>query len=264
MSSEPANIPALITPQHYQILCGLGLGLILLVSVEEGQTIAGLLAVLIGGLGVLLRLRLSPVLVLLALAAGRLYVQYLTRLAVIDFPPRGGVLFQPLDLVLCMATLGYVAGHYRLQSIWFNILPADPRRRYRRETRLVIPADRVGKVVPPQRSASLLTPAELAWFVLQLPLAALAAQGVWWLLSVRWSLTGLPPRLTQVLVLLWLVVIGLLVVGQLFRTWRRRQMDVATARTLLQDVLWNETRGEQRRIARWLAWWRLRDRPAAK
>ena len=31
-------------------------------------------------------------------------------------------------------------------------------------------------------------------------------------------------------------------------------MDEATARLLLQDEVWKETRGEQRRLNRWLTW----------
>jgi len=45
-----------------------------------------------------------------------------------------------------------------------------------------------------------------------------------------------------------------------FRYWRRVQMDRVSALLMLQDILWNETRGEQRRINRWLAWRKLRDR----
>lgn len=262
MSSEPVAGPPPITPEHYRILCGIALGVILLLNVQQGSIVAGLLAVLVGALGVLLRLRVSPLLTLLPIAGGQLYVRYLRGFVGSD--PPGATAFEPLDLVLCMAVLGYVAGHYRLYAIWFHILPADRRRRYRRESRLVVPADRVGKLAPSRRSPRLLTSAELAWFVLQLPLLALLAQGVWWLLSFRWNLVELPPPLTRVLVVVWLSALGAFVVGQSLRTGRHRQMDATTARTMLQDVLWDETRGEQRRIGRWLAWLKLRRRPAAK
>jgi hypothetical protein len=35
-------------------------------------------------------------------------------------------------------------------------------------------------------------------------------------------------------------------------------MSVAEANLFLQDILWQETRGDQRRISRWFAWARLR------
>jgi len=38
----------------------------------------------------------------------------------------------------------------------------------------------------------------------------------------------------------------------------RRQMTRAEAELMLQDILWRETRREQRRIGRWLAWSRNR------
>jgi hypothetical protein len=41
------------------------------------------------------------------------------------------------------------------------------------------------------------------------------------------------------------------------RLWRQRQHPPAIAALYLQDVLWKETRREQRRLHRWLAWARL-------
>jgi len=55
--------------------------------------------------------------------------------------------------------------------------------------------------------------------------------------------------------LLWTVIIVMFVAAHAFRGWRRAQMTRPLAQLTLQDVLWNETRGEQRRIAREeLAW----------
>ena len=48
--------------------------------------------------------------------------------------------------------------------------------------------------------------------------------------------------------------------AHVFRYWRRLQMDRVSAMLMLQDLLWHETRGEQRRISRWIAWKRLRSR----
>src|SRR5436309_672537 len=49
-----------------------------------------------------------------------------------------------------------------------------------------------------------------------------------------------------------------LMARQLSGCWRRRGMDMPTGQVMLQDELWNETRGEQRRMGRWLAWWKMR------
>lgn len=260
MSDTQAPPP--ITPQHYQVLCGLCLGVAFLVQYQQGVWVAGLLTLLIGVLGIVLKIRLSPLLVLLPVAGGQIFPRFdLTIRAVdLDWLAERYPLLQVPDVVLCGAVLGYLAGHYRLHALWYSILPRDPRRRFQRETPLVVPAEQVGKVAPQRRSADSLTPAEFTRFVLQLPLFALLAQGALYLLTPRWSLVELSPRWMQLLVLVWALVVGLFIAGQFFRYWRRRNMSRATAVLLLQDVLWHETRGEQRRVSRWLAWWKLRRR----
>src|SRR5262249_56308012 len=114
------------------------------------------------------------------------------------------------------------------------------------------------RVAPQPRPAVLLSRGEIAWFVLQLPLFAVLAQGAWVLLGARRQLLELSPRTVQFLMLAWTLTLVLFVAGHFFRYWRLLPMDGMTARMLLQDVLWHETRGEQRRIGRWLAWWKLR------
>ena len=68
------------------------------------------------------------------------------------------------------------------------------------------------------------------------------------------------PRISRLLSLAWLLMVGLLVAGTVLAHWRRRQMDRAAAQLLLQDTLWRETRRGQRRIFRWLAWRKLHER----
>jgi hypothetical protein len=63
--------------------------------------------------------------------------------------------------------------------------------------------------------------------------------------------------LVQILLLLWLLAAGFWVVGSLLTYWKHRCHDPATAQLYLQDLLWRDTRGEQRRVNRWLAWWKL-------
>ena len=71
----------------------------------------------------------------------------------------------------------------------------------------------------------------------------------------------LPPALTLVAQLLLgdlLGGLGLFVAVGVTRYWIWRRMTLAEATLFLQDVQWQETRGEQRRLNRWLAWARLR------
>jgi hypothetical protein len=255
-----ANAPAAeplppVLPQHYRVVCGLAVAVIFLVLMEQGALPFACAAALLGAVGLGLRVPMSPLLILVTVVGAQLYLQY-DALAW----PRSAL--QTGDVLLCAATLAYVAGHYRLLSLWAHILPPDPRQRYRKDAGAVVPLERLGKVVQAHRPAALMSRGELAWFVVQLPLFAILAQGAWMLISPRRQLHDLPAKWVQLLQLAWGLALVLFVAAQFFRIWRLLQMDRATAKILLQDTLWHETRGEQRRIGRWLAWSRLRGKSA--
>jgi hypothetical protein len=145
------------------------------------------------------------------------------------------------EVLLCAATLTYLIAQYRLDGVRHGVLPVDPRQSRAEQG----------------RSPGTLSGAELASLVAPIPLCALLAELAGFVLKQHWTLIGLPPRWKQFLMIAWLVLVVMFVAAHGFRYWRRLQMDRATARLLLQDVLWNETRGEQRRINRWLAWKKL-------
>jgi hypothetical protein len=238
--------------QHYQVVCGMALAGMFLVLVQQGLVLVGLAALVVGAAAILLRARISPLFVLLLAVGGQLARQYLYPAS------RSHGALEVEDVALCGTVLAYMAGHYRLLSLWSHILPPDPRQRYHKEAHAVVPLHRIGKVAPQHRPAAHLSRAELAWFVLQLPLFALLAQGVWIVISAGRVLHEFSPRWTQFLQLVWGLALAVFLVGQFFRCWRLMWMDHTTAQMLLQDALWQETRGEQRRIGRWLAWARIR------
>ena len=64
----------------------------------------------------------------------------------------------------------------------------------------------------------------------------------------------------QGMLVLWLVGGGVLAVAAMLRYLALRRLTAPEAALYLQDVLWRETRGEQRRLNRWLAWAWLRRR----
>lgn len=65
--------------------------------------------------------------------------------------------------------------------------------------------------------------------------------------------------------LLWVVGGGTALVCGLLRCWAWRQLTPEEALLYLQDVAWRETRREQRRLNRWLAWaWLQRSRREGK
>jgi hypothetical protein len=246
-----ATLPP-VQPQQYQVLCAVALGTISVILVQQGLVFIVALVLFLGTAAILRRVRISPLVILVVVVGGQLYQHYQTH------GDRVHVALEIQDVTLCAAVLAYVGGHYRLLSLWRAILPLDPRQRYHRGAHTIVPLGRIGKIAPQHRPAGLLSRAELAWFVLQLPVFTLLAQGVWIALSVRRDVQQLPIRWLQFLQVAWGIAVVVFLAAQLFRFWRLVQIDPLTARVLLQEELWHETRGEQRRVGRWLAWWKRR------
>src|SRR5947209_6503541 len=126
MSQSPPTLP--ITPRHYQAICGLALGAIFLVQMQQNiHLLVNLLTLFIGSVSILYRVRLSPLLVLVAMACGHLYEQYNQNQF---FSPdiRSFRFLNVTDVLLCMATLTYLVGQYRLHGLWFNVFPYDVRQ----------------------------------------------------------------------------------------------------------------------------------------
>ncbi len=233
-----------------------------------------LLPAFLGALGLLFRWRTAPLLVLLAVVLllaswwlgtdpGRLgtFVMHWLRwwltgwwrgrvpLARTGTPSRGA---RPLsDLLLAVSLLAYAAAHYRLQGLVWRVLPPDPRvpraARRGREGTLRRPADQAaaGELI-------VLLPALAAWAVL----AAL----LWTWLRRRETDLEMADSSWQAILVLWLLGGGVLAAAGLLRYLALRRMTPTEAALYLQDVLWRETRREQGRLNRWLAWAWLRRR----
>ena len=252
MSMDPSTAPqnamgsVAITPRHYQALCGLALAAIFLVQIQQSaltmraSLLVALLVLFIGTVGILYRVRLSPMFVLIALGVPMLIEQYsMNRLFKPDFR---ALRLDIADVFLCAATLTYLIGQYRLHGLWFGVLPPDKR-------------------LPPQaRSEESLSAAELAALIGPIPAFALLAEGAVFLMKRQGTVLDLGLEWNQFLVAAWTILLVLFLAAHAFRHWRRLQMDRVSAELLLQDTLWHETRGEQRRINRWLAWQKLRQR----
>jgi hypothetical protein len=147
-------------------------------------------------------------------------------------------------VLLCVAILAYLVAMYRLQGLRFGLLPTDRR----------VPAETAA------RSEATMSASELVGLIVPIPAAALLAQLALLLLRQRWSLYELPARWQQFVLVAWTLLIVMFLAASVFQYWRRLQMDRATALLLLQDILWRETRGEQRTINRWIVWQKLRNR----
>jgi hypothetical protein len=236
-----------ITQRHYQAVGGLALAAIFLLQLQQVQgtdgaaLVANLFMLFLGVLSLLYRFRLSPMLVLGLLVLPILIEQYNRNQFNLDIRSFHGL--EVTDIMLCVATLTYLIAQYRLHGLRFGVLPPDSR----------LSAEQAA------RSETSLSTAELLGLIVPVPACALLAQIACMVLRQQWAVLDLPPRWKQFLAIAWTLLLIMFLAGHAFRYWRRLQMDVATARLMLQDILWHEIRGEQRRINRWLVWRKLRE-----
>jgi hypothetical protein len=222
----------------------------------DGPGIWGLLPVLLGMIGVLVRWGAAPALYLVTLLVVLILPDRLLWLLGAPSGHRGEV--ELTDVVLAAASLIYVAAQMRLQSLVRHGVPPDLRRK----RRLLSPR-LVGRwFLPgqPTHRSGAAGGGELLLLLIAAPGFALVA----WLLWMRLALEpspepgSLPPVLWQIVVIVWAMVIGLAGMHAFLGYLGRARASPEESTVFLQDQLWGATRGEQRRINRWLVWARLR------
>jgi hypothetical protein len=242
MSTEPTDIEGVAEPQTpaaenaYLVI---GLAAVVVLGVALVQTGVGRWSVvptLIGAAGLAFRWRSAPLVLLAAVALTQLGLVWMYGPGSVALNARGRL---PVELSLCGATLAYVMAQYRLFGLTGSVFPADARR----------PLDQ-----PPPRDAARVPASEAP---VALVTVAAATVGVFFLWQVIVSMPpalNIRPTVWEAGLLIWLaggaLVLAAGVIGQL--GWRRLSPD--EAELYLRDVLWQETRGEQRRIHRWRAW----------
>jgi len=241
--------------QYYKVLCLVALLVILLVLMEKGAGLWSLLCILLGVLAVLIQWSAGPVILLLSMAAC-LYVEVPLREDLQSSEP-----VNLPDFLLCTAALVFVAGHSRLRSLTVTILPPDPRVKAGQKPRKRTP-------VAQRRSDRLVSQKEIGILVISLPVWPLVAQVLWKVIpseQILWKIVPteerhlvLQPGAWKAACLVWILGLTTLVAAWVMDYWSHRQMSPQEATLFLQDVLWQETRREQRRLHQWLAWAKLR------
>lgn len=221
--------------RNYELFALGALAILGLTLLQRGYGAWSLLPLATGGIGVFLRWALAPVILLLAL-----WFQLFDHWIVGYGAYRNWDLS---DLLQSAAVLGYVSAQFRLLGLTQSLIPPDPRVRQR-----VI--DKPAQRVVPAPEITRLLIAVAGWTV--------AAVFFWTQLPDDWNDLGLPAALWRLILLLWLLAVGLYLAQGLFSYLGRERMTPEEATLFLQDQLWAELRGEQRRSARWLAWARLR------
>ncbi len=280
--------------RSYLVLCLVALLAMALPLAARRIGVWSLFPTLVGAVAVAARWRAGPVLVLLALlwlatadgighsplgtieflvgfvVAGIEGEPFLPPVA--DFPRRRlqHAALLP-DFFLAAAVVAYVAGHYRLVSLTRNVFPVDRRRktRPRGDGR---PALLSGPVHEQRRSPATVEPQEGGGLLLAAVLCASVGQIFWLWLSRRDATTDLNALLQlgatirlgnglwRLLVLVWVVGLLLAVAAGVLGYLGQRRLSPGEAGLYLQDELWRQTRREQARLNRWLAWAVLRRR----
>jgi len=278
MSAPDAGLPADQHPgaRAYALVCLGALSMMVMALVLRRPDPWALFPGLVGGLALLFRWRGGPLFVLLAVVVllgswwygvnpGWLLfalVTWVQRLLAghwvgslrLPFPGRlpSRAVLPVSDLLLAVSLLAYAAGHYRLQGLVGRLFPPDPRRRR--------DVAGHGSEEAWRRSPELVTSAEIVVLLVVAPACGGLAYLFWsWLRGQVTDLEVLDSAWRGILAL-WLLGSGLLAAAGLLRYLALRRMTPTEAALYLQDVLWRETRGEQRRLNRWLAWAWLRRR----
>jgi hypothetical protein len=228
--------------RNYILLCMSALFLLVVCLAERGMEWWCLVPALIGSLTLLTQWVHGPPLVLLSLTGlmgmSRPYSRWsYFGLARFQTPTL-------MDLVLCVAVLGYVLGHYRLLALVRNIFPPDPR----------LPPGEPSQ----RRSADLVTGWEMALVGLALPLHAGLALVVWALMMGEETPLDMSIELWRVLRLVWAGLAVLTAAGIAASYLRQTTATTEESLLYLQDQCWRQTRREQSSLNRWLTWARLR------
>jgi hypothetical protein len=171
-----------------------------------------------------------------------------------------------LDVILVSAFVVYLVAYYRLLGVTRSIFPIDYHRRAPPKVTKSSGAAKRGRVLEPKRSAALIDARELGKLAPAGIIATVLAQYVLQWLQRRRSGNDLASHLPlginvqirdniwHVLLLLGFFGVGLMVVASVLNYMGLRRQSPAEAALFLQDQLWRQTRREQARLSRWLAW----------
>ena len=244
MTTRPA---AKATVATYRILAMAGLGLVFLSHPDRAIAMAVLVAV---GFGVLYLPRFAGSGAFLVLLA-------FIELLAIGVWPRfrfTQAMFDLSEMMLAAGTLLFVGSLHRLHSLVLTAATHDPR--------LVEKSPR--RLPPETRPETALSTEEIVGWLVTVPLCVLAAELLRRGLNRPTPLEGLVPwQIAHVILAAWALVVGILVVWTIFDYWRRTNMDPDLARMYLEDVTWRESRRDQGRMGRWLAWRRRKAGPSS-
>ncbi len=251
------------------------LGMIFLILLENGSDIGGLLIVIVGVCGLILRWTASPILVLLILTYFMIFPFGVPGDSIEDFTAIDEDHFRVTHVLLVMSVLVYLACQYRILGLVHQAVAFDGQIRRKDEP-------------PARRPAALIRPAELGIMLGICGALVFSGQMIWWFANsvevvpaedfpLKWaepdrtttehSLASrrdvpapgsISTGVTRFVVLVGFLFFGTLIARVVFGYWRLRMMGAAEGGMILLDGSWSETSRDRQRIEKWRIWGRKR------
>jgi hypothetical protein len=262
MRKEPGFLALMQEPlvMTYLVGCMVSLGLLAMAELGRGtgeQILLTPVLLVLGVLGMFAHFGSAPLMVLLFVGIGEIYVD---RSPLAYVPSQRQLLFglvHPLDLLLTLSLLAYLISQFRLHALTANLFPRDPRERREPPRDKPVPYA-YRRQLAQKRTPQTLVIGELVSLLLLPMLLTAAAVLVWWQLSTAPHVFGWPEWISRILIIIWSVFGLALLAGGALAYWRWQTWSTDEALLVLQDIYWRETRREQARQYRWLAWARRR------
>ncbi|MFO0911302.1 MAG: hypothetical protein U0794_23680 [Isosphaeraceae bacterium] len=247
--------------------------MIFLVLFQQASDLGGLLIVVIGAAGLMLRWTAAPAFVLLVLTY---FMVFPFGVPADAFENRWEIedgFLRPTDLILTMAVLVYMACQFRILGFVHQAIA--PHGAIRRHDEL--PARRPPAVIAASELPVLMCVAfalvmcgQLLWRVVN-SIEVLPAEDF----PLRWvtsdfryrrsvEVGGMPLGLMRFVVMVGLTAILLLLGRLVFGYWRLRMMKPTEGAMILLEDGWLETKRERSRQEKWRIWGRNRAEDAAK
>lgn len=237
------------------------LAMVFVVMLQQASDIGGLMLVLLGAAGMVLRWPAAPVLFLLLMLWFLIFPFGIPDPDSMPLEFDAGSL-RVADMLLAFSVVVYLAAHYRVYGLTAQAVPFDQRFPRKGEKPLRRPTDLVSEGEIPRLlyvTGGVVLAGQLVWVFVtsfevdvlgEVPLRLSAGrQGVW------------PPRnrdmpagMTRFILTTGLLFFGTLLAWLVFGYWRLRRMTPAEGGMVLQDANWDETRRERVRVERWRTW----------
>lgn len=243
--------------RNYLIAGLAALAMIFTILLQNGSDIGGLLLLVLGAAGMVLRWPAAPSFFLVLLLWFLIFPYGLPPAYENRFEVRDSHL-RVADVLLAFSVVVYLASHYRVFGFTFQAMPFE-QRFPRRGTK------------PTRRPTDLIRPGEIAR-LLYLTAGVVVVGQLVWLVATSLEIdvnADFPLKLAEepppgkvrrrekfdlLLVLLGLGFFAALFAQLIFGYWRLRLMKAAEGGMAVQDAGWDQTRRELTRVEKWRLW----------